>query len=101
MFPSYSSEARKETDNVFVLWTAFQVQKYKSLYSKYFRLAFKETVPQKYSFFFYFFLISISELLAVDELSQEKQKGKWQVRGMAKVGNETASLSSHISAIKN
>jgi len=74
MFPSYSSEARKETDNVFVLWTAFQVQKYKSLYCKYFRLAFKETVPQKY----FFLHISISELLAVDEQSQSKyRKNKW------------------------
>ena len=77
MFPSYSSEARKETDNVFVLWTAFQVQKYKSLYCKYFRLAFKETVPQKYSSSSsssssFFLRISISELLAVDELSQSK-----------------------------
>jgi hypothetical protein len=75
MVPSYSSEARKVTDYISVLWTAFQVQKYKSLYCKYFRLAFKETVPQKYSsflFFFFFLHISISELLAVDELSQSK-----------------------------
>ena len=53
MFPFYSSEARKETDIVSFLWTAFQVQKYKSLYCKYFRLAFKETVPQKQSAFLF------------------------------------------------
>jgi hypothetical protein len=53
MFPSHSSEARKETDYVSVLWTAFQEQKYGSIYYKYFRLPFKETVPQKYSLFFF------------------------------------------------
>jgi hypothetical protein len=47
-----SSEARNETDVVSFLWTALRVGTYKSLYCKYFRLAFTERGSQNFSYFF-------------------------------------------------